>query len=85
MSPNRIIKSELFATITKGGKKIALGVATETQLWKRPQETARAQGAAFQKAVEKDTSPLPEGTTELIQRSIFKPLILFGQRLTRTQ
>ncbi len=42
MSSNRIIKSELFSTITKGGKQITLGVATETQVWKRPEATARA-------------------------------------------
>lgn len=70
MSSNRIIKSELFSTITKGGKQITLGVATETQVWKRPKETARAQGPGFQSAVAKDSAPLPEGTAELIQRSV---------------
>ena len=53
MSSNRIFKSELFSTITKGGKQIALGIATETQVWKRPTETARAQGPGFKDAVVK--------------------------------
>lgn len=68
MSSNRIVKSELFSTITKGSKQIVLGVATETQQWKRPVEIARAKASAFQEAVLNDPTPLPEDTAELIQR-----------------
>ena len=74
MSSNRILTSELFSTITKGGKQVALGVATETQEWKRPKETARAQGPGFKNAVMKDSASLPAGTAELIQRSVAKLL-----------
>ena len=68
MSSNRILKSELFSTITKSGKQIALGVATETQEWKRPRETAHAQDSSFESAVLNDSASLPAGTAELIQR-----------------
>ena len=70
MSSNRIVSSEIFSTISKGGKQIALGVATETQVWRRTKETAYAQGPSFQNAVVKDPTPLPAGTAELIQRYI---------------
>ena len=76
MSSNRILKSELFSTITKGGQQIALGVATETQEWKRPRETARAQGSGFKNAVLNDSASLPAGTAELIQRSVSSQLYL---------
>jgi hypothetical protein len=83
MSSNRIVKSELFSTITKGGKQIALGVATETQKWNRPKETARAQGPGFKSAVVNDSATLPAGTVELIQRSVSTPLLSYVTKTHR--
>lgn len=75
MATNRIVKSEIISTITKGGKTIALGVATETQEWKRLAEIARALEPAFKNAVVSESVTLPAGTAELIQGSVSAPLL----------
>lgn len=81
MASNRIVQSEVFSTVTKFGKQIALGVASETQEWKRPKEIAHAQGPGFQNAVVNSPATLPAGTAELILRSVSNP---FTSYVTKT-
>ena len=52
----------------KGGKQVALAIATETDKWKRPDSAAMTNASDFRKAVEKDPYSLPEGTAKVIMR-----------------
>ncbi|KAF1841373.1 uncharacterized protein K460DRAFT_419443 [Cucurbitaria berberidis CBS 394.84] len=68
MASNRVVNSKLLGTVLKGGKQVALAVATETDLWTRPESAVMTSAPDFRKAVEKNTDPLPAGTTKVIMR-----------------
>jgi len=68
MSANRVISFKHLGSITKNGKQIALGAATETDLWKRPDAAVEAIKEPFKSAVIADKRPLPAGTARVIAR-----------------
>ena len=70
MSSNQVITSKVLRTVTKGGKPLALGAATKTSQWTRPDSVAEDIIPGFQKAVEADKQRLPEGTAKLIARLV---------------
>lgn len=47
MTTNRVLSFKTLDTVTKAGKQLSLGAATETELWNRPEAgitTASAEG-----------------------------------------
>lgn len=67
MTTNRVLSYKTLLNITKGGHQVALGAATKTELWDRP-ETGVTQGGieGFEKAVTQSTQKLPQGTKKVI-------------------
>lgn len=65
---NHIRKRIVTGSVSDGSKDIAIAVATLTDLWQRPEEVARQQGPATQKAVEQSKHLIKEGTVEIVAR-----------------
>ena len=71
MASNRVVASVPFKNMMKGGKEIAVAVATRTEMWYRTEHMALSQGPALETALNKNPEPLPEGTAQVVQRSVF--------------
>ena len=71
MASNRILASMPWKNIVKEGKEVAVAVATRTEKWVRTEEMAQSQGPAVEAALVKDTSSLPPGTAQVVERWVF--------------
>ena len=69
MSINRVPNYKAVETVTKAGKQLMPGAATETQLWKRPEVAMAEVGiASFKQAVEASPDSRSAETAKVIWR-----------------
>jgi len=63
--PNLVYAKKVVGSVLKNGKEIIVSAATETSLWKRPEEAADKIGKEMIDNSEDWVDQLPEGTKEV--------------------
>jgi len=69
---NVIKKSIETGRLVKDNEEVTLGIATETEAWKRPKEIAEKQASGFMRAAERSKQQLAKGTRSAVQRQAMK-------------
>lgn len=72
---NQIFKTAIAGKIIKGGKEIALEIATETTEWYRLPHNISQQVPRFQRVCEQNIEKIKPGTKRLIMRYVDRSIL----------